>query len=486
MSASSNSQPPTTGLTRQHAKSLAQSPVGKFYEIDPFSPSPRMEIELLFLFTFDRVIFLPGKPRLSIATPPPCSLTASLFCAAWVVSLPASLPVTKSMASITNQTADARVIAAAAAAQCGGGSTILGISIGSQADADDLRLACPTVTGDITIATSVASAINLDGLVVLTGQISSSGSDITALSSSTLTGAAKFDLANQTGLQNISFPQLALVQSDFNLDTLPALERVSVPNLATVGSFRIVNAPVLASLQVNLQAIATELNPDYPTTYEDTIEISGVGLASLSGLDVSDAQYSTYYLRVHDNPQLKQFRWTAPGFGPFHAQIHGAGNLDLVVLPPARKFDQVGLQLSAEDDTSLNVSGLHSFTYVSEDTLYFQAAYFDNNTMATLNLSNMPVVTNISVTNNPNLVSLTLPDSDSENDFTSIYTGRTFNINISNNTKLSSDNITQSSGHWPWGIVQASSMVFQNCLFHTDFLWVSLLPVLCLIAKQTA
>jgi hypothetical protein len=329
--------------------------------------------------------------------------------------------------------------------------------IHSQEDADAIRQACPTVTGDIAFATDVSSAISLDGVEVIQGQVSSSGSNMTALTSSTLSSTWNFVLQNQTDLLNISFPNLETVSSDFNLDTLPALHSILVPKLGVVGGFRLVNAPNLAFLQINLQSFTTDLEL---IDYKSAIILSNLGLVSLSGLDVTDGTLFTS-LTVQDVPNLRQFNWTSPGFG--RVIINGAGNLDFITFEPKRQQDKF------LDDLTFNVSGLRSFTYASDQPIVLREAYFNGNTMTELNLTKLPVATSLFITNNDRLVSLTLPGH-SEDDFTDRYTGNDFSIAIINNTQLSSDNITQASGSWPWGIVQAASMVFQNCPFHTEFL----------------
>lgn len=86
--------------------------------------------------------------------------------------------------------------------------------IASQADADQFT-ACSTVTGDITIATSVIGSIKLDGPKVITECLPASNcSGLTSLGGSTLeTIGADFNLQGINNLTTIEFSMLEAVQN---------------------------------------------------------------------------------------------------------------------------------------------------------------------------------------------------------------------------------------------------------------------------------
>jgi hypothetical protein len=120
----------------------------------------------------------------------------------------------------------------ARAASCG--ST----TITSQIDADALNNACPTVTGDVTLATNATGNISLDGIRVINGNLASESCtdncfSLTSLSSSTLVSVSQnMSLISLSGLTSVSLPGLQVIGAQFYLDALPNLQNLSIHALS--------------------------------------------------------------------------------------------------------------------------------------------------------------------------------------------------------------------------------------------------------------
>ena len=291
-------------------------------------------------------------------------------------------------------------------------------TITSQSDADALTSACPTITGDVILATNVASTISLDGIQVITGSLTggSCGSTCAAyssLSSSTLTSVSQnFTLEALPSITTIFFPQLKTVGGSFYLDSLPSLNNLST-SLSSAGQFHIVSAPILYF--VNFQS-----------------------LNNLTG--------SSFILR--DVPGIRTFT------------LNQALHVEYLEFSGANTSESVEFFLG-EDSATLNIDVLNitGCWYIGiKGDLNVGTAIFSNNIgVVDLDLTSVKVSSNLTIVDNSDLSNLALPI-----DMSIPY------IRIQNNA-VEGRNITGVSGPWPWGLKNMASVLL-NGKFVTGFL----------------
>ncbi len=190
--------------------------------------------------------------------------------------------------------------------------------IASQADADQFSV-CPTVTGDITIATNVAGNIKIDGPKVIEGNLisaqclpASNCSGMKSLSSSTLqTINADFSLQGIENLTSIDFPALETVQNLIWLDLI-SLETVSFDaglGNATGGTIHMEGMSALQNLsgltftQIDYLSLQTGPLTDLTLRVQETSELFNVGGDGNLNLDIS-ALKSTSSLTIFGCSQV--------------------------------------------------------------------------------------------------------------------------------------------------------------------------------------
>ncbi|KAH7149845.1 hypothetical protein B0J13DRAFT_594394 [Dactylonectria estremocensis] len=133
------------------------------------------------------------------------------------------------------------------------------VTIADADDAAEVRRDCTVISGDLYFAKYFNETINLDGVVEITGNIFHKGCEEDweecelplpfSISSSTLTevgGDIQFKYFQ--GLQELSFPNLTLVQGSVLLRRVHELERLDITKLARLGYFAL-EAANLTSLQ---------------------------------------------------------------------------------------------------------------------------------------------------------------------------------------------------------------------------------------------
>jgi hypothetical protein len=284
-------------------------------------------------------------------------------------------------------------------------------TITSQSDADALTSACPTITGDIILATNVTSTISLDGIQVITGNLTggscgSTCATFTSLSSSTLTSVSQnFTLEALPSITTIFFPQLKTVGGLFYLDSLPSLNNLST-SLSSAREFHIVSAPILNF--VDFQS-----------------------LNNLTG--------SSFILR--DIPGIQKFT------------LNQASHIKYLEFSGASTSESVEFFLG-EDSATLNIDILNitGCWYIGiNGDLNVGTAIFSNNVgVFGLDLTLVKVSSNLTIVDNSDLSNLTLPT-----DMSIPY------IQIQNNA-IEGRNITSVSGPWPWGLKNMTSVLLNG------------------------
>ena len=331
--------------------------------------------------------------------------------------------------------ADVEISEIAAAASCGA------TTITSQSDAD-LVNACPTVTGDVILATNAAGIINLDGVQVIEGNFGSEGcsgtcASITSLSCAALVSVSQnLTLHNLPSLTNISLSQLQTVGAQFYLESLPSLQELSIPSLASVGLFHLVSAPKLLSMNLTGLQNVTGSDP--------SIEVVGVGLSYLANLNVN-TNLSSFILR--DSPNIQDVSLSTPQIDYLEVAGNGSGGFGT----------SVGNNFISRIGT-LNVSGCSGLELSSPTT--FDIMILSQNTFSSIFLDPVKVINNLSIVSNFNLNQALLPTDMSIQ-----------NIEISGNEVLESQHIVAGTEAWPWGIKNISSMILDG-LFENIFLCV--------------
>jgi hypothetical protein len=315
-------------------------------------------------------------------------------------------------------------------------------TITSQFDADLLRSACPTVTGDVILAANAAGSITLDGIQIIEGSLvsdacSGSCSSLTSLISSTLTTVSRnISLQGLSGLTTIFLPQLQVVGAELYLDTLPVLQNLSTPVLVSVGQVHLVAAPSLTFINLTQIQNVTGQNP--------SVLVSGVASDNLQGFNVN-SNLSSFILR--DCPNLKDFGLSTPQID--YIEIAGNGSLGF---GPSASFS--GFSRFMSKIGTMKLSGSSAFS--ADLRTVFDNMILDGNTFTELELQSAIILSNLSITNNADMTGLLLPK----------VMSTIQNIAITGNS-IQGINIAWEGGGigeftWPWGITNASSMVFEG------------------------
>ncbi|EHK22941.1 uncharacterized protein TRIVIDRAFT_222198 [Trichoderma virens Gv29-8] len=146
--------------------------------------------------------------------------------------------------------------------QCGS------VTIRSAADAEALRKGCSTVDGTVTLSAELNESISLDGVQIITGNLtsgdcnlvanrSSSASAISILSSTLTTIHGDLNLGSCVpgGLTNISFPNLKAVDGGFDIVNFGQLTYLDITNLDSVGYFYLWAPPLQTMLHNELRNV---------------------------------------------------------------------------------------------------------------------------------------------------------------------------------------------------------------------------------------
>jgi hypothetical protein len=325
----------------------------------------------------------------------------------------------------------------ASGASCGSAT------ITSQSDAYALVAACPTVNGDVTLATNASGTINLDGLQSINGNLASeicsnSCGAIASLSSATLISISQnISLIGLSNLTNVALPKLQTVGEQFYLDSLSSLNELSVPKLTSVGQFHLGTAPNLTSMNLTQLQNVTGQNP--------SVEIFSVGLLYFQNLNVN-TNLSSFILR--DTPNSEGLDLDIPTIDYLEIQPGGTfgKSFSFSTSTGATFVSRVG---------TLNMSGCDGFDAAYPTT--YDTMILSQNSFETLYLNPVKILNNLSIINNGNLNSALLPTDMSIP-----------NIEISGNGVFSQELIAGTDS-WPWGIKNVSTMILDG-FFVPDFL----------------
>jgi hypothetical protein len=269
----------------------------------------------------------------------------------------------------------------------------------------------------VLLATDVASTISLDGIQIITGSLtggncSSSCVAFTSLSSSTLTSVSQnFTLEALPNITTIFFPQLNTVGGSFYLDSLPSLNNLST-SLSSAGQFHIASAPNLYF--VDFQSLDNLTGSSFilrgvPGIQKFTLkQASHVEYLEFSGASTSTDTYVNFLL---------------------------------------------GEDLASFSIDVLNITGC-SYISINGDVNVGTAIFSNNVWLFDLDLNSVKVSSNLTIVDNSDLNSLTLPT-----DMSIPY------IQIQHNP-IEGRNITGASGPWPWGVKNLTSVLL-SALFVT-------------------
>lgn len=292
-----------------------------------------------------------------------------------------------------------------AAADCGSAVIV------SQTDADALS-ACPTITGDVIIATNAAGAIKLNGVQSIEGNLISkqcfpgespifdmieysphdqvsnlvrSGCfGLLSLSSSTLVSVSQnITLQNLLNITTISLPALETIGTHFYLDGLPILTKLAIPKLSSVGGFHLAYAPAL--LSINLDGL----------THLSSVYINSVGLLSMPAIDVKTKITSFVVGGVPNMPVISV--WT-PYIGLL--QVNGNGFTTMATYNLVTKVD-----IKAID--TFSVSGCGVLSGVEGDVPITNENFIaTGNSFQSLNLASWTTNGSTYIQGNPQLKSI--------------------------------------------------------------------------------
>ena len=295
--------------------------------------------------------------------------------------------------------------------------------ITAQADADELS-SCPTITGNVVLATNAVGSIKLDGVVSIEGNLTNEQCDsvgqadqlgylptdqniytvytehnctgLLSLSSSTLTSVSQnLSLQGLLNITNVTFPLLKSVGTNLYLDGLPALSTFSAPDLSSMESLHLAYAQNLPTLGIDKVANVS------------SVEFNDVGLTTLPDLS---AVTEVGYFAAGGMPNVRQLILTTPTIDTL--VVNGNGFLDLWLFNS--ETDAAITNIS-----TLSVSGcsfLHSDSSISIDTLIAVGNSFLDLSFYSVNVSN------IFLQNNAQLSSITWPKNGTSMD-TVVITG---------------------------------------------------------------
>jgi len=156
--------------------------------------------------------------------------------------------------AITKYLLAALTVAASVAAQCSVSTT----TVTASADAAGIA-GCSTYTGSISIATDAAGAISLDGIKVITGNLTVQNNPaISSLEANDLETIGGFSLGNLTILSALTFPNINKVTS-LNFTALPGLQYLTFGStgITEASSVLITNTQLNTLEGLNLNSLDT-------------------------------------------------------------------------------------------------------------------------------------------------------------------------------------------------------------------------------------
>ncbi|KAK9788670.1 hypothetical protein SCARD494_09687 [Seiridium cardinale] len=251
-------------------------------------------------------------------------------------------------------------------------------------DASDIK-ACSTITGDVTLSTSVTGAISLDGIEEIKGGLRSQASQFSSFSAPQLRSIDQ-DLTfhELPNAKDISFPQLTSIGGTCDFDSLPSLQTLNISVLGSTGSFHLGSAQNLTSMELqNLHNV---------TGSHAAVNITSVGLSYVNGFN--DTTHLGSFV-LQDVPKMKIFSIRTAEIDEL--QISGSGDLTLTFYTGYYKGVTGPKSIGV-----LNITGCAYFFPFHETTLVNTLNLYQNNFTA-LELDWLQVKDTISIMDNPNL-----------------------------------------------------------------------------------
>ncbi|KAH8198038.1 hypothetical protein TruAng_007813 [Truncatella angustata] len=219
----------------------------------------------------------------------------------------------------------------AAASDCGDGSATTTITIANSGDASSLASACATIEASVSIGAGAGGDIELDGVQVIRGELqvescSALGCDeetTTRISSSTLELVdGDVNIANLSGLQNLSFPALGEVKGQFSVHDLDSLDTLNLSALSSVGNLTISNVRQLYYLKLGIaqaNKVSVTGNKQLVLQLDGTTTSDDTNSGLVSYLDIS---------------RIGELRWGASNGGIVvgNLAVHDTGITELPLL----------------------------------------------------------------------------------------------------------------------------------------------------------
>ena len=348
-------------------------------------------------------------------------------------------------------------------------------TIGSTADATSLAKECPTVFGDLVIASGMAADVNLTGVLVVDGHMTnepcSSNSpcnlNITKISSNTIKQiGGDVEFRDLGALTNISFPALKWADNTIVLENLASLETIGLTNLTSVDQLQVIGAPKLSSIDAD----HVDFGPGYfgiHANRSSLVEISGVGLESLGSLLHGPMWGSTAdIVAIYDDPKLNYIQMNMPYVG--NLTILGNGNVTLLLGPTWENYVNGGDDAANINMGTVLLSGLSNFT-IQDSVEDFTATAFSivNNTFRECPLW-LNDIENLTIASNPELNEIDWPDLENALNWTLQSVVIQDNPNLEMNTTII-DAKDKSTGDWLWARANVSTLVFDGA-FSNAFL----------------
>lgn len=326
------------------------------------------------------------------------------------------------------------------AAQCGSAT------IRSAADAEALRKSCSTVDGTITIQGSLSESISLDGVRVITGNLTGGGCDlspspanssINLLSSTLTTIQGDLSLGCVPALTNISFPNLRTVDGAFYLVNYDHLTYLDITNLDSVGYFHL-RVPTLTTMLHNELRNVTGAYGSKRVLVEQT-SLASVDSLFQNPLDIGDSPAGA----VTDYWTLKRLTHLTFGFSRAGSlDVGGVGNLSVTLGGPKT----TNMVLSNMTFLS-GVAGLARSSKLANLTIDTVMLNGHNNFTDLL----LPIdsMSNLLVGEEPTLTRLELPPQAVNYTNFSFWAQSCPNLNLSSQFTTNTDGTTRQTWYWP-------------------------------------
>lgn len=269
-------------------------------------------------------------------------------------------------------------------------TTILGLaglaSLAAAADCDkdwkitttDATLSCDTITGSVTVDSSLAGSLNISGPKKITGDLT---------------------IKNATNLISITSTTITQIGGSFTLEDLNQVQSIRFSSLDSINEVAIVKAPALRSLVFGTEGV----------TKASTVRITNTNLDNLSSFKLSTVDSLT----INDNPQMAQYDSALTNITTELVIRDNGENMEISMTNLTKAGEiQIG---SAK---SLKVPALKTANSVK-----FEA----NDQLESFSAPNLTEVKNaISFTNNPKLTNVSFP----------VLTKVTGDLKIVNNTEI--------------------------------------------------